>query len=167
MARRSRLIATVAAIWVIPAIAQAGGWAVTALDEYPDEPVAGETLDIGYTILQHGRTPVSVDETEIRIRHRDTGTVVVVPGVPAATVGRYTAEVTFPHSGEYEWEILQGGFGWHPLGAIDVAVARGDTPSSAGRLVVGGAMLVAALVAVLVAQSAGRRGQGGMAVEPR
>ena len=36
----------------------AGGWAVITLDEIPTGVVAGEPLTIGFTVLQHGKTPM-------------------------------------------------------------------------------------------------------------
>ena len=43
-------------IFAIPAFA--GGWAVITLDELPTNVVAGEPLTIGFTVLQHGKTPM-------------------------------------------------------------------------------------------------------------
>lgn len=37
----------------------AGGWAVITLDELPTGVVAGEPFTIGFTVLQHGRTPMT------------------------------------------------------------------------------------------------------------
>ena len=34
-----------------------GGWAVITLDELPASPRAGETMSVGFTVLQHGITP--------------------------------------------------------------------------------------------------------------
>ena len=40
--------------------ASAGGWAVTTLDEIP-AATAGESVDVGFTILQHGQTPAVLE----------------------------------------------------------------------------------------------------------
>lgn len=37
----------------------AGGWAVITLDELPSGVVADEPLTIGFTVLQHGITPMT------------------------------------------------------------------------------------------------------------
>lgn len=47
--------------------ALAGGWATTTLDEVPAELESGETYSIGYTILQHGKSPAVVEDTMIQI----------------------------------------------------------------------------------------------------
>lgn len=44
----------------------AGGWALSTLDETP-AVVAGEPIDIGFTVLQHGVSPVDADIGEIGI----------------------------------------------------------------------------------------------------
>jgi hypothetical protein len=36
----------------------AGGWAVITLDALPTGVVAGEPFNIGFTVLQHGKTPM-------------------------------------------------------------------------------------------------------------
>ncbi|RPI90695.1 MAG: hypothetical protein EHM40_17685, partial [Chloroflexi bacterium] len=49
-------------VFAIPAFA--GGWAVITLDELPGAVVAGEPLTVGFTVLQHGITPMSgIDAT--------------------------------------------------------------------------------------------------------
>ena len=49
----------------VAAPAGAGGWAVTTLDPLAAAPVAGQPFDVGFTILQHGRTPVTMPEAAI------------------------------------------------------------------------------------------------------
>ena len=36
----------------------AGGWAVTTMDDVPDQFVSGKDYVLGYTIRQHGQTPI-------------------------------------------------------------------------------------------------------------
>ena len=45
--------------------ALAGGWAVTTFDDMPGQLVSGKEYALGYTIRQHGETPISVAKTEI------------------------------------------------------------------------------------------------------
>src|SRR4051812_18205592 len=49
------LVAALAAL--VPAVASAGGWAVPSLDPLPSVR-AGAPVDVGFVLLQHGRTPV-------------------------------------------------------------------------------------------------------------
>ncbi|HEX5838168.1 MAG TPA: cytochrome c [Anaerolineales bacterium] len=82
----------------------AGGWAVITLDELPTGVVAGEPLTIGFTVLQHGKTPLT-DLSPIIVAnlHKDTEFKIIAEeeGKP----GHYTATLTFPKEGEWSWSI--------------------------------------------------------------
>jgi len=103
------------------ATAWAGGWAMTSLDSTPGDMVAGETYEIGYTILRHGRHPVAVDRTEVRVHGPAKADTHVFDGVADGPAGHYVAEVTFPRGGTFQWEVTQGNFSTHDLGTIQVA----------------------------------------------
>jgi hypothetical protein len=89
-------------ILVVPTFA--GGWAVITLDELPTDVVAGDPLTIGFTVLQHGKTPMT-DLSPIIVAnlHKDTEFKVIAEaeGEP----GHYTATLTFPKEGEWNWSI--------------------------------------------------------------
>ncbi|MDO9174350.1 MAG: hypothetical protein Q7V62_06055, partial [Actinomycetota bacterium] len=53
------LLIAVLAIIGLGATAGAGGWAVTTLDAMPT-PRPGEPVDVGFTIRQHGVTPIDI-----------------------------------------------------------------------------------------------------------
>jgi hypothetical protein len=99
--------------------AGAGGWAVTTLDSLMAAPVAGESTEVGYTILQHGVTPVAVDDTFIVVQPAK-GEALRFAGRPEGPVGHHVASVTFPSSGQFTWTVEQGWFGPQDLGTIDV-----------------------------------------------
>ncbi len=122
------LIAGIAAVAVLAlphSPATAGGWAVGSLDSTP-EAVAGESTEVGFTILQHGVTPADLtDDVGIEISNGD-GSAAFFPAVSDGTPGHYVATVTFPDaSGAYAWSIRMGWFGPHDLGTLDV----GETPN--------------------------------------
>lgn len=108
-----------------------GGWAATTLDERV-QPEPGETTEVGFTILQHGRTPVNVDDVAVIIRVADdaagAGREQEWPAVQQGETGHYVAEVTFPDEGRYDWAVRQGWFGEYDLGTLRV----GDIGDSAG-----------------------------------
>ncbi len=108
--------------------ALAGGWAVTTLDSLPDRFVAGETYELGYTIRQHGVTPVNVDKTQVRISE-DGGKRLSFDGIRDGGTGHYIAKVSFPKAGAWTWEVTQEPFAPHALGPI-TAVAP---PLAAGQ----------------------------------
>jgi hypothetical protein len=99
--------------------AGAGGWAVTTLDAVPTDPVAGTPVDIGYTIRQHGVTPVELDGTAIVV-HLVDGPAQRFVGRPDGVVGHYVATVTFPTGGMVRWGVEQGWFAPQDLGTIQV-----------------------------------------------
>lgn len=101
--------------------ASAGGWAVASLDEMP-AATAGGSVDVGFTVLQHGKTPAVLDsDVGIELVLAD-GTMDFFPAVADGTPGHYVASVTFPNAaGSYQWHARMGWFGSYELGAIDVA----------------------------------------------
>ena len=106
MFTRSRisLILVLLASLIFAAPAFAGGWAVITLDEMPSNVVAGEPLTIGFTVLQHGRTPmVGLTPTITANLYKDQE--FVVKAEPEGKTGHYTATVTFPKEGEWRWSI--------------------------------------------------------------
>lgn len=120
MIRRTFVVAVgvlVALLGFAPAL-HAGGWALTELDPLP-RISAGESAMIGFTILQHGRTPVAVDDVSIEVRD-SSGVIMSFEADPQATEGRYVAAVVFPHPGQYSWLVRQGWFGPHELGELRV-----------------------------------------------
>ena len=99
--------------------AAAGGWAVSTLDETP-VPVPGEPVDVGFTVLQHGVTPVDVAEgVGIEITS-SVGTVQRFPAEPSGAPGHYVASVVFPEAGDYTWSVQQGMFAPQDLGGLTV-----------------------------------------------
>jgi cytochrome c2 len=81
-----------------------GGWAVITLDELPTDVIAGEPLTIGFTVLQHGKTPLSgLDPTITANLSKDEE--FVVHAEPGDKPGHYTATLTFPKEGEWRWSI--------------------------------------------------------------
>ncbi len=86
----------------IPAFA--GGWAVITLDELPMDVVAGEPLTVGFTVRQHGRTPMDGLEPTITA-HLYKEEFFEVEAEPGGKPGHYTATLTFPREGDWNWSI--------------------------------------------------------------
>lgn len=162
--------------------ALAGGWAVTTLDQLPPELRATETYSIGYTIRQHGATPINVEQmggtTEIQITSPDGAKTLRYKGVPEGATGHYVAKVIFPYDGTWSWRVTQGPFEAQSLGPITVlpfaaappaqgapaaAAAPAQTPAPSGpnALLVTALLLASAGAAILfgsrLAVFAGRR----------
>lgn len=82
----------------------AGGWAVITLDELPTGVVAGEPLTIGFTVLQHGKTPMT-DLSPIIVANLDKDTEFKIIAEEEGKPGHYSATLTFPEEGEWNWSI--------------------------------------------------------------
>lgn len=132
---RRRLVVVYAflALMSFPLLAQAGGWAITSFDSLPADFEAGKSYDLTYSILQHGKTPVDVGTSMVRIRD-SLGAVTEFEAVPTGEVGRYTVSVTFPAAGSFMWEVTQGSFEAHQLGTIEVSAAATAAVAASGGL---------------------------------
>jgi hypothetical protein len=141
--------------------ASAGGWAVGSIDAIPDAAV-GQTTEVGFTILQHGVTPVDLaDDVGLEIVLTD-GTVEFFAATGAGATGRYVSAVTFPSTpGEYTWNLRMGGFGTSDLGTVDVISTHGADAGAwswaMARWVTLGLAVVLAAVAVADLTRARRR----------
>lgn len=108
--------------------AVAGGWAVSTLDAVP-VPSAGEVVQVGFTIRQHGVSPLNPDG-EVGIVVRSTGgSEQYFPAEPVGEIGHHVAPVVFPEEGTFTWAVRQGWFAEQDLGSITVG------PSTAGSSV--------------------------------
>lgn len=145
--------------------ASAGGWALTTLDEVP-APVAGEPTQVGFTIRQHGVTPVDVDDVALVVTSGD-GTQTVFPAAGDGTVGHYVATIVVPAGGAYQWSVRQGWFDEQPLGVLTVRANDGAAASADGRGLLAPALGVGAVaLAALAAADAVRRRRPAPSVSP-
>jgi hypothetical protein len=113
------LVAVAAAIVGFAGPASAGGWAITTLDPLPATIEPGQVTPIGYTIRQHGVTPVTIDATTLVVTLAD-GRALRFPGTPDGPTGHYVATVTVPEPGQFALSIEQGWFGPQDLGHVTV-----------------------------------------------
>jgi hypothetical protein len=103
----------------------AGGWAVITLDELPTNVVAGEPLTIGFTVRQHGISPMNgLDPTVTATLLKDEQFVVLAE--PDDQPGHYTATLTFPKEGNWEWSI-QAFTMDQPMPPLTVAASKADS----------------------------------------
>ena len=100
--------------------ALAGGWAVITLDELPGEIVAGQPLEIGFTVRQHGVTPLGDLTPNVYTRQGDLK--VNAQAKAQGETGHYVATLIFPEAGEWTWSI-QAFTGNQPMPALSVIVA--------------------------------------------
>ncbi len=98
----------------------AGGWATTTLDERP-APTAGRTVEVGFTIHQHGVTPVNPEGEVGVVLRSPSGEELFFDAEAVGPVGHHVAEVTFPEAGSWTWAVRQGWFAEHDLGPLEIA----------------------------------------------
>lgn len=109
--RKVGILLTIALLMALVPAVLAGGWAVITLDDMPGEIRAGEPWTIGFTVLQHGKTPVHdlgegvpVEPTFVATNAAN-GRRVEAVATPTEEPGHFMLEVTFPVEGEWEWTI--------------------------------------------------------------
>ena len=133
----------------------AGGWAVTTLDPIPRAPTAGGDMRGGFTVRQHGVTPVSVDGVAISIERPGGADRRTFEAAEDGPVGHYVAVVRFPSSGAWSWQVQPGWFAPQELGTVSVGTAGATAipgPSRTGAgLSVDASIRVALLMATLAA----------------
>ena len=173
------LAAVLLALLAGAAPAFAGGWALISLDAVPADVRAGQTQQIGFTVLQHGITPTN--------RSLDGSTLVPVLTItpldaeagleaqefsarPEGSTGHFVADVTFPVAGRWAWSIhlptyivqtnggSANGAEFEPLTVLPPAPAAEPAPAPSmlpAALRWGGvALLLAALGALLLGRRA-------------
>lgn len=108
---------------------QAGGWFVITLDSLPASATAGETLNIGFMLRQHGRTPAYWDGLSLVAENPASGQSVRVIPREQGPVGHYSAEITFPEAGSWLWGIdfeRQPWVRWAPLTVVAAPISTAD-----------------------------------------
>lgn len=86
-------------------LAIAGGWAVVKLDGLPVDVAAGKSISIGFTVLQHGASPVSGIKPIVHAGHATSGEKFEVVALDQGEPGHYVADLTFSSSGTWNWSI--------------------------------------------------------------
>ena len=107
----------------------AGGFAITTFDQLPSSMHAHEAYQLGYTIRQHGITPVPGLATRIVAQLPSSAETAAFPGRPEGEPGHYVAEVRFPSAGAWQWQVEQGPFAPQQLGSVSVLAAAGAAPA--------------------------------------
>jgi hypothetical protein len=98
------LLAVLGLALLLPATAQAGGWATAGVLNPPQGVAPGETWNARIEILQHGRTPLTGVEPAVIVGDQR------FPAKPTDKPGVYTAAVKFTQAGNVEY-LVDDGFG--------------------------------------------------------
>jgi hypothetical protein len=91
---------------IVATSALAGGWASATMDTPPDDPGGpGQPIRIGFTLLQHGVTPVDWGEAQVVLTNDATGRSVTFNARPQGAVGHWVAEISVPAEGTWRYEV--------------------------------------------------------------
>ena len=120
------VVLTLSALSTIPA--WGGGWAVVTLDALPASPQAGEALPVGFTVLQHGITPLAGLSPRIVATHAESSERVQVEAIDEGALGHYAATLVLPSAGSWDWTIRAFGDVAQPMPQIRVTPAISVAP---------------------------------------
>ncbi len=131
------IVAILAALLSFAIPAAAGGWAVATLDTLPAQVVAGQPLTVGFVVRQHGVRPLEGLSPAIQLQ-QEGGKSERIPAQPEGGAGHYTATLTFPSAGVWNWAIETNFWPqYQPLPALTVIANQGEAaaPAKAGAAV--------------------------------
>ncbi len=108
MIRRTLAALSSAALLLLLAssTAIAGGWADIKADAgATTKPVAGTTVELGFTVLQHGVTPAGWVHPTVSITNATTGERRDFTPTASGADGHFVAKVRFPSAGYWTWSV--------------------------------------------------------------
>jgi hypothetical protein len=115
MARRSIavFIGVILALLVLAVPALAGGWAVLTVDSLPREVRAGQNLQLGFMVRQHGKTPTNLELNGNPLKpvltaskQGDAAETLRAEARQQGPTGHYVVDMTFPSEGTWAWQIM-------------------------------------------------------------
>ena len=130
---RSRPIAACSALaltLLLATTALAGGWANAVMDTAPDEPGGpNQPVTMGFTLLQHGVTPVDWGTTQVVLTNQATGESVSFDARLQGATGHWVAEISVPADGTWSYEVRHdleiAMTGFDPIALGDAAAVSG------------------------------------------
>ena len=121
------LIPTSLLVLMLAPTALAGSVTVVTFAELPSDFDAGTPYTLNYSILAHGTEPMPFSETSLHFRGPN-GEDLTFPAESTGN-GQWTAEVTLPEAGEWQWDVLAGDQVVQPLGTLPVHPAPAAVPA--------------------------------------
>jgi len=119
--------------------AAAGGWVVISLDELPGPVRAGETVRLGFTVRQHGVTPVNSVTPMLMAVNPQTGETITAEAEQVGATGHFEVATVFPEAGAWEWQLSAPPFPqetrFEPITVLPAAASQSAFPfgNSAGQ----------------------------------
>jgi hypothetical protein len=147
--RAATAVLSVTALTLILATsALAGGWANAIMDAPPDDPGGpNQPITIGFTLLQHGVTPVDWGTAQVVLTNEATGQSVTVDASPKGKTGHWVAQVSVPAEGTWTYEVRHDleivMVGFEPIVVGEAAAARGAAAAATTGVAIQPALLLA------------------------
>lgn len=108
-------LALVAGFGLLTRSAMAGGWATVTLDTLPKTVRAGEQVQLGFVVRQHGDKPISFIGNDpltpyLVATHTESKEQIKVDGRQDGEQGHFVLDVTFPKVGAWTFKIIPAPF---------------------------------------------------------
>ena len=140
MRRRLALAASTASILtlILATTAFAGGWANAVMDTPPDDPAGtNQPVTLGFTLLQHGETPVDWGVAQIVLTNDETGQQIVANATPSGPIGHWAAEVTLPAEGSWSYQVAHQDLEITIMGGQPISVGGPQAATTGGTAAIG------------------------------
>src|SRR5215472_10543554 len=95
-----RFLAGCVALPSLVAVADAGGWDLVTVKDFPDFAVAGKTLELTFTVWAPSLKPLTGLHPVVRATYAN-GPTVRATAKPSALTGEYTAALILPEVGDW------------------------------------------------------------------
>ena len=129
-----RLAGAVAALplaLLIAAPALAGGWAAIEPDAGTTAPpVEDRPFVLGFTVLQHGRTPAGWETPTVHFTEVATGATFAVVATASGPDGHFVAEASVPTAGAWTWSVSLKNLATDPIQRPLSVAAAGAAPAA-------------------------------------
>ncbi|MEO5885960.1 MAG: hypothetical protein ABIQ58_10640 [Candidatus Limnocylindrales bacterium] len=105
--RLAAALAALSILLVLAAPVAAGGWAEVRPDAATttEPPIEGQPIEIGFTVLQHGKTPAGWVTPTVHVTDLTTGTTLEIAAVKVGDEGHFVASLTPSHAGYLSWVV--------------------------------------------------------------
>ena len=174
MTRLTTAALAIAALLLMPASSQAGGWATVGLSSMPDDARPGEEWVVDLTVLQHGITPLEGVTPIVTISPEEAAGAKLrtFEAKPTKEAGVYRARVDTPSKGVWDVSVHDGFGGVHDFGVVRIGedgTSAVTLPTSAepassepgSGIGLGTALLLAALAGLIAAGFVAARSRRG------
>lgn len=103
--RIAAVVAATAMLLILAVPVTAGGWAEIVADGQTTTPRAGDQLEIGFRVMQHGVTPAPWETATVHFVNASTGATFEVVAKNDDPNGHFVATARIPEAGFWTWTV--------------------------------------------------------------